>query len=90
MHPAPAHGDSADDEKLPMVLKNALGGVAASATLEVRKSGDAAPLFAVAGGAAEFQLRRQQGWLECVQAKKCGELQNTVAKLLLRSWFKTW
>lgn len=81
-------GDSADEERILMVLKDALGGVAASARLEVKKGGVDAPLFAVARGAAQFQRRRQQGWLECVQAEKCGEEQNTVVKLLLRLWFK--
>jgi hypothetical protein len=31
------------------------------------------PKYVVARGAAEFQRRRQRGWLDCMQTKYCKE-----------------
>ena len=65
-------GDRAGDEIFLRVVKDALGGLNIVAQVNERK----APIdfsYAVARGAAEFQRRRQQGWLDCVQPRYCGE-----------------
>jgi hypothetical protein len=63
-------GESADDSKFLKVMKNALGGSALVQLLEISKM-DLNSL--VVSGAAIFQRRRQRGWLDCVQPKRCGE-----------------
>lgn len=65
-------GDCAKDPRFLKVVKDALRGSQLADQVEVRNK-EIDLTFAVARGAAEFQRRRQQGWLDCVQPKYCSE-----------------
>jgi hypothetical protein len=65
-------GDHAKDEKFLEVVKGALWDLGFGDGVEVSKK-QMDEVFVVARGVAEFQRRRQQGWLDCVQPKHCNE-----------------
>jgi hypothetical protein len=53
-------------------VKDALWGLGLGDEVEVRR-GKMDAVFLVARGVAEFQRRRQRGWLGCVLPKCCNE-----------------
>ncbi|PMD26740.1 hypothetical protein NA56DRAFT_654528 [Hyaloscypha hepaticicola] len=65
-------GDCAKDEEFLEVLKDALWDLGLGDEVEVRRK-QMDSVFVVARGVAEFQRRRQRGWLGCVLPKGCNE-----------------
>lgn len=63
-------GDRAKDEEFLEVLKNALWDLELGDEVEARRE-QMDSVFVVARGVAEFQRRRQRGWLGCVQPNRC-------------------
>jgi hypothetical protein len=72
-------GDCAGDEKFLEILRDIFGGSMMVEPVDVRKTIDFK--FVAARGAAEFQRRRQRGWLNCVQPKRCGEPTSILGKM---------
>ena len=65
-------GDCAKDEMFLEVVKDALWDLGVGDGVDMRME-KMDPVFVVARGVAEFQRRRQRGWLGCVLPKWCNE-----------------
>ena len=63
-------GERAEDERLLEVVQNALWGFVLANKFQAGKT-QVDSTFGVARGAADFQRKRQQGWLGCVQPQYC-------------------
>jgi hypothetical protein len=62
-------GECARDDKFLTIVKDVLSMVDGK-QFKIGRS-DVDPQYVIARGVAEFTKRRQEGWLECVQSKKC-------------------
>lgn len=62
-------GECARDDKFLTIVKDVLSMVDGK-QFKIGQS-DVDPQYVIARGVAEFTKRRQEGWLECVQSKKC-------------------
>lgn len=65
-------GDRANDETFLDVVRDALRGSGVPNTLSMSQA-QMNLTFVPSRGVAEFQQRRQQGWLKCVQPKHCSQ-----------------
>jgi hypothetical protein len=68
-------GDRAEDKKFREVVKDALRNPGIT-NHEQADDSRADLIFAVARGAAEFQWRRQRGWLDCAEPQQCIQAEN--------------